>query len=147
MKAVAYNIKNYERKLLALASGKIHDLTLISNPLNHNTIHYSFGKQVIIVSEEDIVDSMLLREIKNAGIEKIVTRSFSIEHIDLHCAKDLRIEIANTTFQDRTPKGIANQTIHNLNLWEKGICVAKICRCFDDCKSPIVSQVNEEHDK
>ena len=133
MKAVAYNIKDYEKELLAPANGKVHDLTLISNPLNFNTMHYAHGKEVIIVSEDDLLDSTLLQELQQVGVQKIVTRSLKTDHIDLYYAYDLGIQVANTPYEDRTPRGIAEQTIRNLNLWGNGKCVGAACCCVKDC--------------
>ncbi|WDF67763.1 lactate dehydrogenase [Sphingobacterium oryzagri] len=133
MKAVAYHIKDFEKELLALANGKVHDLTLISNPLNFNTLHYVFGKEVVIVSEDDRLDADLLDGLKKAGVQKIVTRSMKTDHIDLFHAADLDIQVANTPYEDRSPKGIAEQTIRNLNLWDKGRCVGQACCCVKDC--------------
>lgn len=133
MKAVAYNIKDYEKELLALANGKVHDLTLISNPLNFSTMHYAHGKEVVVVSEDDRLDSPLLEELQRVGVEKIVTRSLTTDHIDLYRAYELGIQIANTPFKDRTPKGIAEQTVRNLNLWDKGKCVGQACCCVKEC--------------
>ncbi|PRD45591.1 Rossmann-fold NAD(P)-binding domain-containing protein [Sphingobacterium haloxyli] len=134
MKAVAYNIKEYEKESLAVANGKAHDLTLISNPLNRNTIHYAYGKEVVVVSEDDLIDGELLGELRRIGIRKIVTRSITTDHIDLCRAYDLGIQIANTPFEDHTPKGIAEQTIRNLNLWGDGKCVGGACCCAKECK-------------
>ncbi|PRD54862.1 lactate dehydrogenase [Sphingobacterium gobiense] len=134
MKAVAYNIKEYEKESLAVANGKAHDLTLISNPLNSNTIHYAYGKEVVVVSEDDLLDGKLLEELRHIGVQKIVTRSIATDHIDLSRAYDLGIQIANTPYADRTPKGIAEQTIRNLNLWGDGKCVGGACCCAKECE-------------
>ncbi|MBD1425203.1 Rossmann-fold NAD(P)-binding domain-containing protein [Sphingobacterium arenae] len=133
MKAVAYNIKDYEKESLAIANGKVHDLTLISNSLNFRTIHYAQGKEVVIISEDDYLDAELLEELQRAGVQKIVTRSITTSHIDLLRAYDLGIQIANTPYEDRTPKGIAEQTIRNLNLWGSGKCVGRACCCAKEC--------------
>lgn len=144
MKAVAYNIKDYEKESLALANGKVHDLTLISNALNFSTIHYAKGKEVVIVSDSDILDTRLLEELRRGGIQKIVTRSITTDHIDLQRAYDLGIQIANTPYEDRTPKGIAEQTIRNLNLWGSGKCVGQACCCVKECN--VVNTIRSNHD-
>ncbi|WP_437921729.1 lactate dehydrogenase [Sphingobacterium sp. LRF_L2] len=133
MKAVAYNIKEFEKELLAIANRKIHDLTLISNELNFNTLHYAVGKEVVIVSADDVLEAKLLEQLKQVGVQKIVTRSLTTDHIDLYRAHELNIQIANTPYIDRSPKGIAEQTIRNLNLWEKGKCVGLACCCVKEC--------------
>jgi len=143
MKAVAYNIKNYEKESLAIANGKVHDLTLISNPLNFSTIHYAQGKEVVIISEDDFLNGELLEGLHRAGIQKIVTRSIAISHIDLLRAYDLGIQIANTPYEDQTPKGIAEQTIRNLNLWGHGRCVGQACCCAKECNVMDPNQIKK----
>ena len=147
MKAVAYNIKDYEKESLAIANGKVHDLTLISNPLSWNTLHYAQGKEVLIVSEHDILDEGLLDGIRKVGIQKIVTRSVNTEHIDLYHAYRLGIQVANTPYADNTTKGIAEQTIRNLNLWGAGKCVGTACCCVKSCSVIDINQVENEIDE
>ncbi|MFD1768129.1 hypothetical protein [Sphingobacterium suaedae] len=48
---------------------------------NSSTIHYAEGKEVVIVSEEDV----LLEDLKRVGVQKIVT------HIDLYRTYDLGV--------------------------------------------------------
>ncbi|MBD1433011.1 lactate dehydrogenase [Sphingobacterium sp. DN00404] len=147
MKAVAYNIKDYEKESLAIANGKVHDLTLISNALNLVTIHYARGKEVVIVSEDDLLNAELLEELQRIGVQKIVTRSITTDHIDLSRAYDLGIQIANTPYEDRTPKGIAEQTIRNLNLWGKGKCVGQACCCVKECNVVNPNQIKNDTTK
>lgn len=136
MKVVAYNIKDYEKELLALANGKVHDLTLISNALNLRTMQYAHGKEVVVVSAEDKLDASLIQELHHIGIRKIITRSLTTDHIDLQKAHELNIQIANTPHDDQSPKGIALQTIQNLTLWDGGKCVGKACCCVNNCNNP-----------
>jgi|SRR5690606_5583707 len=145
MKVVAYNIKDFEKELLAVANGKVHDLTLISNPLNLNTIHYADGKEAVIISEDDTLDSKTLRALKEHGVSKIITRSLTTDHIDLYEAQYLSMQIANTPYPDRTPKGIAEQTIRNLNLWSAGKCVGTACCCLDGCSKVEQEKVGGEN--
>lgn len=135
MKVVAYNIKDYEKELLAIANSKVHDLTLISNALNSNTIHYAAGKEVVVISEQDILDNLLIDELYQQGIRKIITRSLKTDHIDLLKAHSLNIQVANTPYADQSPRGIAEQTIHNLNLWGGGNCVGTACCCVSNCEN------------
>lgn len=143
MKAVAYNIKDFEKESLARANAKVHDLTLISNALSSSTIHYAIGKEVVIVSKDDRIDAALLEKLKDAGVQKIVTRSRSTDHIDLHHAADLQIQVANTPYADRTPKGIAEQTIRNLTMWGQGKCVGTACCCINDCNAIQIKATDE----
>lgn len=134
MKAIAYSIRPQEKKLLALANGKKHDLTLISNELNAYTVSYALGKEVVIVSPQDRLDRTILRALKSAGIKHIITRSQTTTHIDLHVATHLGLKVANAPDDDSSTAGIAYQTIRNLSAWEAGKCVGRACCCQHTCE-------------
>jgi len=133
MKVVAYNIKPEEKEILVLANKKVHDLTLISNGLDGSTVHYAIGKRAVIVSEEDILDKNILFELKNLGVEYLITRSIGVQHIDATEAGLLNIRIANTPYENQSIEGVAKQTIRNLNFWENGKCIGRACCCTRDC--------------
>lgn len=95
MKAIAYSIQAKEKELLVRANAKRYKLTLISNRLNYETSTFSAGKEVVIISDEDILDLPLLIILERQGIRKIVTRSHTIEHIDSAAAKQLGLKILN----------------------------------------------------
>ena len=133
MKVVVYSVKSFEKEFWALANAKQHDLTLISNKLNAETQHYARGKDVVVVSIADMLDGEMLFNLKELGINKIITRSKETAHIDLVKARDLDIQVANTPSADRSPRGLAEQTVHNLNLWGIGKCVGKACCCLKNC--------------
>jgi len=133
MKAVAYSIKPQEKEYLAIANGKKHDLTLISNELNEHTVSYARGKEAVIVSTYDILDRTMLWELKNAGVTKIVTRSTSTTHIDLKEATRMGFKVANAPDADQSIESIAKQTIRNLNMWDDGKCVGNACCCQKVC--------------
>lgn len=134
MKVVAYNIQEFEKETLAKANAKVHDLTLISNPLNLDTIRYADGKEVVIVSANDQLDCPLLDALHQIGVKKIITRSVTLDHIDLLYADHLGLHVANTPLQDQSPKSIAKQTIENLNNWINNRCLGEACHCAFECK-------------
>lgn len=133
MKVVVYNVRSFEKEFWALANAKQHDLTLISNGLNAETQYYARGKDAVIISLGDMLDDQMLLNLKELGINKIMTRSKDTSHIDLEKAGDLNIQIANAPFEDQSPKGLAEQTVRNLNLWGIEKCVGKACCCVNDC--------------
>lgn len=134
MKVVAFNIKEFEKELLAKANAKVHDLTLISNGLNFSTIHYAIGKEAVIVSDQDVLDRFLLEALSEIGVKKIITRSVSTDHIDVSSAGSLNLDIANTPSHDSSPENIAKQTITNLNTWEVNKCLGSACCCLLSCQ-------------
>lgn len=135
MRVVAYNIQEFEKETLAKANAKVHDLTLISNPLNFSTIRYAIGKEVIIVSSNDQLGPAMLEALCNIGVRKIITRSISLEHIDLVYAQKLSLGIANTPSEDQSPISIAYQTIASLNNWVNNTCLGLSCQCLKKCNS------------
>jgi len=134
MKVVAYNIREFEKEQLALANAKVHDLTLISNGLDMGTLHYAVGKEVVIISDRDVLDSTLLNKLDQIGVKKIITRSISLDHIDISHANKLGLHIANTPFEDQSTLGIAYQTIMNLNNWGDERCLGLACQCVLECE-------------
>ncbi|MCA5005091.1 Rossmann-fold NAD(P)-binding domain-containing protein [Sphingobacterium bovistauri] len=135
MRVVAYNIQEFEKQTLAKANAKVHDLTLISNPLNLATIRYAEGKEVVIVSPQDNLDKELLNALYKIGVKKIITRSHSVNHIDLKHAGKLALHVANTPSTDDSPRSIAIQTIDNLNNWVDSKCLGAACHCSFDCSN------------
>ncbi|WP_262246598.1 lactate dehydrogenase [Parapedobacter soli] len=134
MKAIAYNIKPEEKECLAIANGKRHDLTLISNELNARTVSYALGKEAVIISPYDILDREMLWELKHAGVTKIITRSKITTHIDLGEATRMDFKIANVPDEDQSVPNLAKQTIRNLNAWGAGKCVGEACCCQKVCE-------------
>lgn len=133
MKVVAYNIQEFEKETLAKANAKIHDLTLISNPLDIATIKYALGKEVIIVSDRDQLNKEILDMLFKMGVKKIISRSIQLYHIDVAYANELQLHLANTPSADDSPESIVQQTIFNLNNWSEGICLGDACHCSFDC--------------
>lgn len=133
MRVVAYNIREFEKEQLALANAKVHDLTLISNGLKEETLHYAVGKEVVMVSERDLLDKGLLDKLYDIGVKKIITRSISLDHIDILYAGELGIHIANTPFEDQSSLGRAYQAIRNLNHWGSEKCLGLACQCTVSC--------------
>lgn len=129
MKAIAYHIQPHERESLILANGKKHDLTLISNGLNYQTVVFSAGKETVIVSSMDVLDQAMLEELWLHGVKRIITRSFQIDHIDLTTARRMGFHVANIPQQKLSMDEISNTVICNLDFWESGECVGEACCC------------------
>ncbi len=143
MRVIAYNILGSEKEHLAKANGKVHDLTLISNELNLSTMHYAIGKEVVIISERDILDRFMLFELFKIGIRNIVTRSKITDHIDLDYAGELKMHVGNVP-TETTLEGIAKQTIGNLTQWMVGGCLGEACQCRMECENKINLNHNEK---
>src|SRR5476649_1902797 len=95
MKAVAYNIKPFEKEFLAKANKKKHDITLIANPLGIDTVDYAEGKDAAIVVSDDDVSALVIKKLAALGIKYIVTRSADTDHIDKKAAAIYGIKLSN----------------------------------------------------
>jgi lactate dehydrogenase-like 2-hydroxyacid dehydrogenase len=95
MKAVAYSIQPYEKEFLAIANHKKHDITLISNPLNFDTVTYAAGKNSVIVSTTDLVSADIIKILAGLHIKYIISRSADIANIDKEAAARCGITLAN----------------------------------------------------
>lgn len=133
MRVVVYNIQDFEKETLAKANAKVHDLTLISNPLNLETLRYAVGKEVVIISHKDILDREILDALHNINVNKIITRSSTMHHIDMDYAKKLKFHVANTPDSDTSLESVAQQTIKNLTLWTQNECLGSSCQCGFSC--------------
>lgn len=144
MKAVAYNIKHFEKEYLAKANQKKHDITLIGNPLSINTAIYAEGKDAVIVFANDDVSAAVIEKLAAFGIKYIITRSAETGHIDIKAAVARGIKVANIPSypqqQNETLQVLqdaASQTIKNLDLWQANKCVGDACVCAKNCQLPI----------
>lgn len=109
MKVTAYSIKACEKEYLTRANNKMHDITLISNNLNVDTVYYAKGKDAILVFPGDDLSEQILLDLKSMGIKYIGTRSTSTDHINLKVARSLGIEVAN--IPPYSPESIAEHAL------------------------------------
>src|SRR5690606_35543495 len=89
-----YSARNFEKEFLAKANLKKHDITLISNPLNIETVSYAEGKDAVIVFPNDDLSSPVVDKLAKYGIKYITTRSSSTDHIDKNAAAKYGMKIA-----------------------------------------------------
>jgi D-lactate dehydrogenase len=109
MKVVAYNVQTFEKEALADANHKKHDITLISNPLNEETVTYAVGKDAVIVSTNDDLSVSIVRKLADMGIRYITTRSVGIDQIDMEEANKWNIKVANVP--NYSPQAIAELAV------------------------------------
>lgn len=141
MKVVAYSIKSFEKEPLALANHKKHEITLISNLLSNETVSYASGKDAVIVFEDDDVSASVIDRLAGLGVKHIATRSTSVKHIDQDAAASHGIKVASVPqsalkglSQAEIPVALAEETILNLDKWQRGKCLGVSCVCSRSCK-------------
>jgi lactate dehydrogenase-like 2-hydroxyacid dehydrogenase len=132
MKAVVYSTQPFEKELMAKANQKKHDITLISNALNLQTVQFAEGKDAVIVTNNDDLSANVINELKNLNVKYITNRSNDTTHIDKIQASILGIKLAHVS--DENPQEIAMQTIRNLDNWQANKCAGKACSCANSCR-------------
>ncbi|MBU0697464.1 MAG: lactate dehydrogenase [Bacteroidetes bacterium] len=133
MKAVVYSTQSFEKEFIAKANQKKHDITLISNALNLQTVQFAEGKDAVIVTVNDDLSANVINELKNLNVKYITNRSNDTDHIDKVQASILGIKLANVS--NESPQEIAMQTIKNLDNWQANKCAGKACVCANACRS------------
>jgi lactate dehydrogenase-like 2-hydroxyacid dehydrogenase len=133
MKVVAYSVKPFEKEFFATANQKKHDITLIFNSLDLDTVMYAKDKQAVIVFTSDDVSEHVIEKLANYGVQYITTRSSHSDNIDKEAAARYGIKLASVPEYSEQEE-ITLQTIKNLDSWEKNKCLGKSCVCANDCK-------------
>ena len=109
MKAVAFSMRSFEREYLAKANNKVHDITLIGNPLGPETMLYAAGKEAVVVFTNDDVSAPVIVQLAALGVKYIITRSTGMDHIDVIAAERHGIKIANVP--SYSPQAIAEHAL------------------------------------
>lgn len=109
MKVVAYSVKPFEKKFLAKANLKKHDITLISNALSLTTCGFADGKQAVLVSTNDDLSAPVIEKLADMGIKYIATRSTGTDHIDKKAAESVSIKLSNVAAY--SPTSIAEHAV------------------------------------
>ena len=74
MKVVAYSVRALEKEYFAKANKRKHDITLIANPLDIDTVHYAEGKEAIIMPQGFVASKEVMHKLYGMGISYIMTR-------------------------------------------------------------------------
>ncbi|WP_241489144.1 hypothetical protein [Chryseobacterium indologenes] len=93
MKVIVYNINQEEKELLALANRKIHKITIITDPLNENTVHFAEAKDaVIIMGQENQLSHSFILKLISLGIQYLILRSAEEFFVDLSIIKNSGVQ-------------------------------------------------------
>jgi lactate dehydrogenase-like 2-hydroxyacid dehydrogenase len=134
MKVIAYSVKPFEKELMAKANQKKHDITLIFNSLDNDTVRYAEGKQAVIIgSTDDLSAEAIIEKLANLGVKYIAARSAITNHIDKNAAARYGIKLGNIP-PYCGPQEIAVQIINNLDKWEIKKSPGKNSDCAKGCK-------------
>lgn len=109
MKVTVFSTKDFERAFLEDANNNQHELKLIKESLNVNTVDLLNGREAIITYPNDDVSATILEKLKEKGVKFIASRSSGVSHIDIDHAKELGIKLANApTF---SPYAVAEHAV------------------------------------
>ncbi|CAD0218214.1 conserved protein of unknown function [Chryseobacterium sp. JV274] len=116
MKVIVYNINQEEKELLALANRKIHKITIITDPLDENTVHFAEAKDaVIIINQENQLSHSFILKLISLGIPYLILKSLEEFFIDLPIIKNSAIQYKIIKCSD--PKVAASLIIETLDNW------------------------------
>lgn len=117
MKVIVYNINQEEKELLALVNRKIHKITIITDPLNENTVHFAEAKDaVIIMHQENQLSHSFILKLISLGIPYLILKSKEEFFIDLPIIKNSGIQLRIIKCSD--PRLAASLIIETLDSWE-----------------------------
>ncbi|SIS27728.1 D-lactate dehydrogenase [Chryseobacterium joostei] len=116
MKVIVYNINQEEKELLALANRKIHKITIITDPLDENTVHFAEAKDaVIIINQENQLSHSFILKLISLGIPYLILKSAEEFFIDLPIITNSGIQYKIIKCSD--PKVAASLIIKTLDNW------------------------------
>ncbi|MDP9955488.1 Rossmann-fold NAD(P)-binding domain-containing protein [Epilithonimonas hungarica] len=87
MKVIIYNISQDTKKSLALLNRKKHKITIITDPLKDNNMHFSDEKDAVICDETSISPSIVGK-----------LNSFGVKYLILRSMKQLPLQLANSEY-------------------------------------------------
>lgn len=116
MKVIVYNINQEEKELLALANRKTHKITIITDPLDENTVHFAEAKDaVIIINQENQLSPSFIQKLISLGIPYLMLKSAEEFFIDSPIIKNSGIQYKIIKCSD--PKVAASLIIKTLDNW------------------------------
>lgn len=158
MRAVAYSIRTFEKEPLAKANHKKHEITLISNALGLETAEYAAGKEVVIISERDVVTAEVIDRLAELGVKFVASRSAIMGQVDIQAAAKHNIKfstVSSASIRDNAPTDMsmniqqaANETITNLDHLQHDKCAGDSCTVAKDCGSHLIAgemRANPKH--
>lgn len=109
MKAIAFSVGEYEDQLLRDANHDQHDLTLLPDRLTLNTVGRAEGYEAVLIFGQDDASEAMLRKLGELGINRLLTRSAGVDHIDTDAAERLGIAVKN--IPKYSPSAIAEHAV------------------------------------
>ena len=109
MNVAVFNTREFEKPLLREFNNDKHDLHLLEEPLNAETVDRLPDCEAVVSFPSDEIDAGVLDELSDRGVRYVATRSAGYDHIDLEHARELGIKVANAP--DYSPHAVAEHAI------------------------------------
>jgi D-lactate dehydrogenase len=90
MKAIAFSVAAFEEPFLRDTN---HDLTLVENRLDPDTVEQANGYQAVLIFGTDDASRPVLIRLHQLGVRYLLTRSAGTDHIDQPTADELGIDV------------------------------------------------------
>ena len=109
MKTLVYNIQNYDQPFVEAANAGKHELHFSSEPLSESAVKRAKGMEAISLFSNDDASASVLKKLASMNIKNIALRCVGYNHVDLKCARELGIRVANVP--EYSPYAIAEHGV------------------------------------
>jgi D-lactate dehydrogenase len=109
MKTLVYNIQNYDKPFLEAANAGKHELHFTSEPLSETSVELAKGMEAVSLFSNDDASATVLKKLAAMNIKNIALRCVGHNHVDLKCARELGIRVANVP--EYSPYAIAEHGV------------------------------------
>jgi D-lactate dehydrogenase len=110
MKTFVYSSHGFDQPFLNRAAAQWgHELTFTEKRLTKETVELSKGYSALALFSSDDASAENLMELRKNGIQYLTLRSVGYDHVDLKCAEELGIKVANVP--EYSPYAIAEHGV------------------------------------
>jgi len=95
-------------------------------------VAYATGKDAVIIFNNDELSAPVIQELAALNVRFIVTGTTKTDHIDKGMAAKCGIKLSRVA--PGTSQEMADQTIHNLDLYQQNKCAGDACACGNSCR-------------
>jgi D-lactate dehydrogenase len=108
MHTLIYSVHPYEQPFLEAAKG-LHTLAYTDKKLNLDTASLARGYEAVAIFTSDDASAPVLEKLHALGVRQVALRSVGFDHVDLHQAKLLGMQVANVP--EYSPYSVAEHAV------------------------------------